>query len=101
MGSSLCYSSSLLILPRYHTKLWSLAHGIALAGNGIGGMGLSPANGALLQSVNVKTAFKVSFSYMPQFYSVGCIACAYCSYSLCLKISERIILVAKGKEIYG
>ena len=63
MGSSLCYSSSLLILPRYHTKLWSLAHGIALAGNGIGGMGLSPANGALLQSVNVKTAFKVSLSH--------------------------------------
>ena len=31
-GSSLCYSCSLLILPRYHTKYWALAHGIALAG---------------------------------------------------------------------
>ena len=60
MGSSLCYSSSLLILPNYHTKYWALAHGIALAGNGIGGMGLSPANGILLEKVGLENGFKVS-----------------------------------------
>lgn len=58
-GSSLCYSCSLLILPRYHTTYWSLAHGIALAGNGLGGLGLSPANGILLDEVGIKMGFRV------------------------------------------
>ncbi|XP_066915173.1 monocarboxylate transporter 2-like [Clytia hemisphaerica] len=58
-GSSLCYSCSLLILPRYHTTYWALAHGIALAGNGLGGMGLSPANGMLLDSVGIKKGFRI------------------------------------------
>jgi len=74
MGSSLCYSASLLILPNYHTKYWALAHGIALAGNGLGGMGLSPANGILLERVGLKTGFKVmsliSFSVL---FMCGCI----------------------------
>ena len=59
MGSSLCYSCSLLILPRYHTTYWALAHGIALAGNGLGGLGLSPANGILLEAYGIKTGFRV------------------------------------------
>lgn len=67
MGSSLCYSCSLLILPRYHTTYWALAHGIALAGNGAGGLGLSPANGALLRAVGIKTGFRVS-SFRHQLY---------------------------------
>lgn len=68
IGSSLCYSASLLILPQYFSKNWSLAHGIALAGNGLGGMGLSPANGKLLASVGFRNGFKimaaVSFSVL-------------------------------------
>ena len=71
LGSSLCYSCSLLILPRYHTTYWALAHGIALAGNGLGGMGLSPANGQLLEAYGIKVGFRVSVIrrlFMTSFY---------------------------------
>ena len=64
IGSSLCYSASLLILPNYHTTYWALAHGIALAGNGLGGLGLSPANGILLERFGLKVGFKVRIYFV-------------------------------------
>jgi len=57
IGESLCFSASLLILPEYFTRNWSLAHGIALCGNSMGALALAP----ILEVVLTKYGFKRGF----------------------------------------
>eukprot|EP00794_Sanderia_malayensis_P016678 gene16678-18370_t len=59
VGESLCFSASLLILPLYFKKNWSLAHGIALSGNSTGALAISPALGYLLSRFGFKSGFKI------------------------------------------
>ena len=57
IGESLCFSASLLILPEYFTRNWSLAHGIALSGNSMGALALAP----ILEVILTKNGFKRGF----------------------------------------
>lgn len=60
IGESLCFSASLLILPLYFTKNWALAHGIALCGNSIGALALSPLLEYLLTTYGFKKGFQIA-----------------------------------------
>ena len=60
MGESLCFSASLLILPEYFTKNWSLAHGIALCGNSMGALALAPILEVILTKYGFKRGFQIA-----------------------------------------
>lgn len=60
MGESLCFSASLLILPEYFTKNWSLAHGIALCGNSMGALALAPILEVVLTTYGYKRGFQIA-----------------------------------------
>ena len=60
IGQSLCFSASILILPEYFTKNWSLAHGIALCGNSIGALALAPIMEIILTTYGFKLGFQMA-----------------------------------------
>ena len=60
IGESLCFSASLLILPEYFTKNWSLAHGIALCGNSMGALALAPIFEVIFSKYGFKRGFQLA-----------------------------------------
>ena len=60
IGESLCFSASLLILPEYFTRNWSLAHGIALCGNSMGALALAPIFEVLFSTYGFKRGFQLA-----------------------------------------
>lgn len=77
VGASLCYFPSMLILPQYFRKKWSLVTGFVTCGSGIGTMALGPVLNGLTKylgwrktlrvtSVSMVVVALISFMYRPR-----------------------------------
>eukprot|EP00795_Rhopilema_esculentum_P012654 gene12653-3362_t len=60
IGQSLCYFAPLLILPLYFKKNLSLAHGIVMCGNSLGGLAQAPGLGFILQKYGFSSGMRLS-----------------------------------------
>ena len=69
-GSSLCYTASFVALGRYFHKRISFVNGLATAGSGIGGLGLTPLINYLLSEYD--------WRYTYQILSAVCASLALC-----------------------
>ena len=60
LGQSLCCYASLLILPLYFSKNWSVAHGIAMCGSSLGGMAWSPFMGHVMSKYGFSKGIRLA-----------------------------------------
>ena len=60
VGASLCYFPSIIILPQYFRKKWSLVTGFVTCGSGIGTMVMAPITNELIKRLGWRKAVRVS-----------------------------------------
>jgi len=60
VGASLCYFPSIIILPQYFKKRWSLVTGLVTCGSGVGTMAMAPIINVIVERYGWRKAVRIS-----------------------------------------